>query len=135
MSMNSCNCRCRCAIIAIILSVLAGVTAAFLQVTAVVVLTPVFLWVFLGVALAYLAGLLVASAGCGCPDFSECQCDTLNTLLAGIVGTILFSLILLAVGIIATSVVNAIVVGLAVGFFTLTLTATVCLVRKLFDCR
>ena len=135
MSMISCNCRCNCTLAAIILSALAGILTAFLQVTAVITVAPVFLWVIFGIAVAYLVGLLVAAARCGCREYSECQCDALNTLLVGILGTVLFSLVLLAVGIIATSVLNAIIVGLAVGFFALILTATACLVRTLFDCR
>lgn len=135
MSMLSCNCRCNCTLAAIIISALAGVVTAFLQVTAVITIAPVFLWVIFGISVAYLAGLLLAAPRCGCREFSPCQCDALNTLLVGILGTILFSLVLLAVGIIATSVINAIIVGLAVGFFALTLTATACFVRNLFDCR
>jgi len=87
-----------------------------------------------GIAVAYLVGLLVAAARCGCRDFSDCQCSALNILLVGILGTVLFSLVLLAVGIIATSVINAIIVGLAVGFFALIPTATARLIRNRFDC-
>ena len=135
MRMLSCDCRCNCTLAAIILSALAGVLAAFLQVTAVITVTPVFLWVMFGIAVAYLVGLLVAAARGGGQDFSQCQCSALNTVLVGILGTVLFSLVLLAVGIVATSVVNAIIVGLTVGFFALILTATACLIRNLFDCR
>lgn len=137
MSMLSCNCRCNCncTLAAIIISALAGILTAFLQVTAVITVAPVFLWVIFGIATAYLVGLLIAAPRCGCREYSECQCSALNTLLVGILGTVLFALVLLAVGIIATSVINAIIVGLAVGFFTLILTATACLIRTLFDCR
>ena len=54
----------------------------------------------------------------------------LNTLLAGVLGVIL-----LAVGIVATSILSAILVGVLLFFFSLTLTSTACLVRSLADCR
>lgn len=134
MSLLSCNCRCRCTVAAIVASAVAGVLAAFLQITGVITVTPVFLWVVFGIAVVYLAGLLVAAVRSGGADLRECECAALNTLLAGILGTVLFSLVLLAVGVVATSVVSAILVGLTVGFFALILTATACLVRALFDC-
>ena len=47
---------------------------------------------------------------------------------------VVLSVILLAVGITATSTVSAILVGLLVLFFALTITGAACLVRCLFDC-
>ena len=55
-------------------------------------------------------------------------------MLIGILGAILFAVVLLAVGIVATSVFNAILVGLLLFFFTLALTATACLVRCFAEC-
>ena len=134
MSMFGCNCRCNCALTAIFASVVVGVIAAFLQITGVITVAPVFLWVIFGIAVAYLAGLLLVARRCGCDSLRECECDALNTALVGVLGTVAVSLVLLATGIVATSVVSAILVGLAVGSFALLLTATVCLVRSLFGC-
>jgi Kef-type K+ transport system membrane component KefB len=47
----------------------------------------------------------------------------------------LFALVLLAVGIVATSVLSAILVGITLFFFALMLTSTACLVRCLVNCR
>lgn len=131
MTFCNCNFRFSCTLAAIVASVIIGVVAAFLQITGIITVTPVFLWVAFGVAVGYL-GVLVASAGrryAGC-----CVCRTVGTLLAGILGTILFSVILLAVGIVATSVVSAILVGLLVLFAALTVMATACYVRCITGC-
>ena len=134
MPLCNCNCRCGCAGVALIVSAILGVLAAFLQITGVITVAPVFLWVALGISVAYLAVLLVASALSDCPDTSPCRGAALNALLAGILGTILLSLILLAVGIVATSVVSAILVGLLVFFLGLALVSTACYVRALAGC-
>ncbi len=129
-----CNSRCRCTLWAVIVSVVIGIVAAFLQITAVITVTPAFLWVLFGIAIVYLAVLVIANAfnrdRLGC----ECRCTALSALLAGILGTVLFSVILLAVGAVAASVVSAILVGLLVLSFALTVGSTACYVRCLADC-
>ena len=134
MTLFNCAGRCRCTVAAIIASVIVGVLAAFFQITAVITVTPVFLWVAFGIAVVYLAVLTIAAALADPPEQTECFCDTLDALLAGILGTILFAVILLAVGIVATSVVSAILVGLLVFFFAVIVTATACFVRRLVNC-
>ena len=129
--MPTCNCnfRCSCVVAAVIASVILGVVAAFLQITGAVTVTPAFLWVVLGVAIGYL-GILLATADrerAGC-------CAALGTTLAGILGAALFSVVLLAVGVTATSVVSAILVGLLVLFAALTVAGTACLVRCATGC-
>lgn len=127
MPICNCNFRFPCAVTAVIVSVILGVVAAFLQITGVITVTPVFLWVAFGIAVGYL-GILLATAGrSGC-------CSATRTVLAGILGTVLFSVVLLAVGVTATSVVSAILVGLLVLFAALTVTGTACLVRCASDC-
>ena len=128
--MPTCNCnfRCSCTLFAIIASVILGVVAAFLQITGIITVTPVFLWVVFGIAVGYL-GILLATGG-----RTEGCCAAVRTVLAGILGTILFSVILLAVGIVATSVVSAILVGLLVLFAALTVTGAACFVRCVSDC-
>lgn len=127
MSLLNCDCKRNCVLWAVIASVILGIVTAFLQITGIVTVTTAFLWVILGVAVVYLAVVLIAAAlsGTSCPD------AIINALLAGILGTVLFSVILLAVGIVATGAVTAILAGLAVLFFTLTLTSTACYVKCL----
>ncbi len=115
--------RCSCTLAAVIISLILGIVAAFLQITAVFTITPVFLWVALGIAVGFL-GLLTLSheARDRCPG----QCTILAALLAGILGTILFSSLLLAIGIVATSVLTALLTGLVVFFLSLALTSAAC---------
>ena len=132
---NNCCCRCRCVTAALIVSAIAAVIAAFLQISGTITVTPVFLWVAFGIAVGYLAVVLLGAGRCCDEQLRGCGCNALDAILAGILATVLFSLILLAVGITATSVVSAILVGLLTGSFALFLTATACLIRSLYDCR
>ncbi len=128
MAFIDCNCNCRCPIYAVIASFIVGVVAAFLQITGTITVAPVFLWVTFGIAIGYLAVLLATSAY---TEKTQCSCKStsVRTLLAGILGTVLFSVILLAVGIIATSIVSAILVGFLLLFFSLIITSSACLVN------
>ena len=134
--MTLCGCKNKwdCTGIAIIASLVVGIIAAFLQITAVITVTPVFLWVAFGIAVVYLAITLIAasfaqdSGSCGSP------CVALSALLLGILGTVLFAVVLLAITFAATSVIGAIIVGGLVFSFSLTLTSTACLVKHLINC-
>ena len=132
--MSMCNCRCNCTIAAVVTSLVVGIITAFLQITAVITVAPVFLWVAFGIAVGFL-GILTLTAGTSCcVRTDECRCAALNGLLLAILGTILFSVILLAVGIVATSVVSAILIGILLFFLSLTLTEAACYVRALAAC-
>ena len=131
--MSLCSCKCNCTTAAVIAGVIVGVLAAFLQITGVITITPAFLWVAAGAAAVYL-GLLVLRAGCCGADGGLCACTALRALLVGILGTILFALVLLAVGITGTSVVSAILVGLTLFFLTLTVGAAACYVAAASGC-
>ncbi len=134
MSLFNCDCKCNCTIAAVIASAVIGVVAAFLQITGVILVTPVFLWVVLGVAVVYLAVLLgTAGLSQNC-DGCVCRCTALGALLIGILGSVLFSIVLLAVGIVAASVVSAILVALLIASFSLVITSSACFVRCLADC-
>jgi hypothetical protein len=88
----------------------------------------------LGVALVYLAVLTVTAGLHGRGGCQSCVCGAVNTLLAGILGAALFSVILLAVGITATSVISAILVGTLIFFLGLILTGNSCFIRCLLNC-
>ncbi len=128
------NCRRDCTLLAVVAAVILGVVAAFLQITAVIAVTPAFLWVALGIAVGYLGILLVTTALTRRAGCRPCVCRALGTVLTGILGAILFAVVLLAVGIVATSVVTAILVGLLVAFLTLTFAGSACLVLCFADC-
>ncbi len=133
MSTSCSCCRPGCTVIALAASLIVGVITAFLRITAAITLTPVFLWVLLGIAVVYLAVVLVAGAlsrnECG-----EGLCGIITTLLAGILGTILLSIVLLAIEFVATSIIGAVLTGALLFFFSITVTSTACLVRCFFNC-
>ena len=125
-----CNCKVSCPLLAIAASIIIGVITAFLQITAVITVTPAFLWVVLGIAVTYLAVLLASSSKiCG----ARC-CTTLSTLLTGILGAALVSVVLLGITFAATSIIGAVITGLLLAFLSLILTSTTCLVKCLADC-
>lgn len=134
MRLCGCESRINCTIAALIVSVIVGVVTAFLQVLGVITVTAVFLWVALGIAVVYLMGLVVASALGRRTERPGCVCGVLNALLLGILGTIALALVLLAVGIVATSVLSVIGVGLLLFFLALTVTASACYVRCVAEC-
>ena len=136
MALFTCGCRNEdgCTVAALIVSAIIGVIAAFLQITAVITVTPVFLWVVFGVAVVYLAALLVSVLVSRRVDSDGCVCPALRALLAGILGSVLLAVVLLAVGIVATSIISAILVGLLLFFFALTFAASACLVRCIANC-
>ncbi len=131
MSLYCCESKCKCALWSIVASVIIGVIAAFLQITGVITVTAAFLWVTFGIAVVYL-GILAATVGMS-PRAAGC-CTPIGALLAGILGTVLFSVIQLAVGITATAVISAIFTGLLLFFFTLTIGGTACYIRCAVDC-
>lgn len=133
MSQIVCRCRPACTTLALIASVIIGVVTAFLQITGVILATPAFLWVALGIAVVYLGIQTVAAALARRRESVGC-CRQLGTVLVGILGTILFSVVLLAVGIVATSILSAILVGVLLFFLSLTVTGTACYIRCLAEC-
>lgn len=131
----SCSCKCNCTVAALIISLIVGIIGAFLQITAVIAIAPVFLWAALGVAVVYLGGLAAAMLLARAPrQQGICGCSSLNALLLGVLGTILVAVILLIVDVVAASVIGAILTGLLLGFLALTFTATACYIRSLTDC-
>lgn len=134
--MNTCNetFRCPCLLAAGVVSLIIGIVAAFLQITGMIAIGTPLLWVLLAIAVIYLGLLLVTAALDRGGEHCGCMCPVLRTLLAGILGTILFAVVLLVVDIASASVLGALLTGLLVFSFALTLTAAACLVRCLFDC-
>ncbi len=128
MALFGCESKRDCVGLAVVASLVVGIVTAFLRITAVITVAPAFLWVALGVAVGYLAVLLVTTAkhqggyGIGCGS-------ALSALLAGILGAALLAVLLLAIPFVATSVVGAIVTGLLLFFLALILTASACLVK------
>ena len=134
MSITHCGKRRDCTSLALIASLIIGIVGAFLQITATITLTPIFYTVALGIAIVYLAIMLLSTSLSG--GIAECNrcCSSLFAALIGILGTILTAIILLAVTFAATSVIGAIVVGALFFFFTLMITSIACLAKCFASC-
>ncbi len=129
--MSNCNCYCNtsCAGLSIVASIILGIIAGMLRFIGVINVTAAFLWVVFGIAIVYLGLTLIASY-CGCGNApNKCVCQTVPVYLVGILGTILTSLVLLGVSFGATSVIASIITGFLLGFFTLTITSAVCIIK------
>lgn len=133
--MNCCQCKFNCTSLAVIVSFIIGVVAVFLTLMGTLTVGTPLLWVLFGIAVGFLAVTLLSARLCGADERTNCLCPVLSVLLTGILGTILFSLILLLVDVAIASVIGAILVGLLFLFFALTLTTTACLIKCLSDCR
>lgn len=132
MNNYDCNCRLGCLGLSIIASAVIGVVAAFLSFAALITITPAFLWVLFGIAVGALGITLLGSSAC--PSDGRFCCRYLGQLIGGILGTILTSVILLGITFAATSIIGAIITGLLLFFFSLTITSAACLVKCRCDC-
>ena len=132
--MYNCNCRINCTFLAVVASIIIGIITAFLRISATITVTAPFLWVVFGIAVVYLAILLLAVTLTNGFGTRICICPILSVLITAILLTILASVILLAIEFVATSVIGAIITGLLLAFLTLTLTSTACLIRCLLSC-
>lgn len=129
-----CTCRSNCISLGVLASIVVGIITAFLTFSAVITVGTAFLWVALGIAVVYLAIIFAGSVFFRFTSIKTCVCSILGVLLTGILGTILTSLILLAVTFAATSVIGAIITGLLLLFFSLIITSVVCFVKCNADC-
>ncbi len=129
---TNCNCQIGCTGKAVIVSAIIGILAAFFRFTALVTITPAFLWVLFGIAIGFLGIVLFTSVAFN-SDRKSC-CKNLGTFLAGILGTVLTSVILLGITFVATSVAGAIITGFLLFFFSLLITGSACLIRCRYNC-
>ncbi len=131
--MTNCFYRFSCTQVAAVLSVIVGVATALLTVTGTVVVAPVFFLVALSVAVVGLA-LLFSGAVFGKLGCSNCGRSAINTILVGIIGSLISGIILLAVGFAATSIIGALLTGLLLAFLTLIFVGLACYVRCAANC-
>ena len=132
--MTNCNCRPQCSLIGVIVAIGIGIVGAILRYTAIVNVTPAFLWVLFGIAIVVLASTPITSALIRMGGRASCVCSSLGGILAGTLGTVLTSVLLLGITFAATSAVGAVIFGLLAGFFTLTLASIACLALCIAKC-
>ena len=132
MTCSNCETKINCTGIAFITSLILGIIAAFLQITAVIAIPPILLGSAIIVALVFLLVILIAVS----LTQTSCRalCSVVSVLLLGILGSILFAAILLIIDIAATSVIGAILVGLLVFSFSLFILTTACLIKCIANC-
>ncbi len=129
---TNCNCHTDCVVKAIIASAVIGVVAAVLRFTAIITVTPAFLWVLFGIAVGYI-GVIMLTSSAVCPAGETC-CRNLTALLSGALGTILTSLVLLGITFAATSELGAIITGFLLFFFSLLIISSVCFIYCRYRC-
>lgn len=118
--MTNCECRPSCNSVGIVISIILGIVAGFLRATAVIAVTPAFLWVVFGIAVAFLAITFYAyTKNPAVSERKRCICSILPVLLISILATILTSVILLGVTLAATSIIGSIITGIMILFFSL----------------
>lgn len=137
MALINCDrkCRCVCTICSILSSVIFGIVAAILRFRGLIAFSPVFLWSVLAVSVVVLVVVIAALAYGN--QLRECKwkCAMLNTLLAGVLGTVLLSILLLGLGCIRSVGLSAVSGGALTAFFALTVTSTACFVKCLALCQ
>ena len=94
MNILCCRYKCSCAAVAVAVSLIVGVIAAFLQITGVFVLTPVILGIAAAVAAVYLGTLVLVTLLAGRRDRGRDCCAVLRALLTGLLGSILLAAVL-----------------------------------------
>lgn len=126
--------RTDCIFVAVAASVIIGIVGAILTFIGTISLTPVFLWVAFGIAIGFLAITYLTTAAFRTNGARGCVCQALPALLAGVLGTVLTALVLLAIDFAATSIIGAIISGALLGFFALVITAAACFTKCVSGC-
>lgn len=135
MSNCSCYCKTSCPGLSIVAGIIVAIITAMLTFMGTITITPAFLWVTFGIAIVYLAVSSLMSALSPCGTANACKCLAMPVYFTGIVGTIFASLILLGITFAATSILGAVITGLLLGFFTLIILSTICLIKCSMNCR
>ncbi len=128
MDLLNCECKKDCTALALLAGIIIGIVTAFLRITAVITVPIVALVVTLGLGAGALALTLLALA-IGVPCGNRCVSTAVGAILLGALGTILLSVVLLAIPFAATSIVGAILTGLLAGLVTLIFGGLACLTR------
>ena len=124
-----CNKKFECLGVAFVISLVIGIITAFLRITAVITVPPIFLWATFGIAIVFIVAALLSFS---LSEKNACCVETaLGATLTGALGTVLFSVVLLAITFVATSSVGAIITGLLLMSFSFLLTSAACLAKCL----
>lgn len=131
---TDCGCRTNCNGLSVVASVIIGIITSFLVYTGTVTVTAPFLWTLFGIAVVWLALMFAISALRGNCVENKCFCGGADIFTVGILGTIVASIVLLAVEFAVASVIGAIIKGALLMFFFMIVTSAVCAVKCLSSC-
>lgn len=129
----NCGCNYDCTGISFVVSIIIGIIVAMLKYTSAITVTSAFLWVVFGIAVVYFALVFGISALLDISG-SKCSCSSVSSVVFGALGTILTSVILLAIDFAAGSFVEVVITGGMLFFLSLLFTSVACLIRCLSDC-
>ncbi len=132
MSVNYTDYKSHLVKISVVISIFIGFITAMLKLAEIITFCTVFLWITFGIAVVTFATLVWIAAFADC-DTRHCLNNVLRPLVTGIFGTMLTSVVLLAVTFTETSVAGAIITGLLTAFLTLILTTATCFVKCVAD--
>ena len=120
-----------CEVIGIFLAIIAGASIGVLFSTGLITVTIGFIIIALvasAIAILILLGVLfTANIIKGNNSFYRCVCKFAKVVLAGSIGTLLASIVVIIVGLVGTAIVSVIFVALVAFFFVLMITAIICL--------
>ena len=135
MTFFNCENKYECTGLAFVASLIIGIVAAFLQITAVIALPAALLTGVIVVAILYLAVVLLVAALVQRSSLCANCCSALSATLFGIIGTFFAAIILSLIDFAATSIIGAIVVGVLFFFIALTIFSIACLAKCFLNCR
>ncbi len=135
MGFFNCNCKIGCTVSGLIVSLIAGIVTLILNITGIISVLPLFLWIGFGVAIGLLiVTLLIVASTDEERKERGCIFRALSTLQFGALGVILTALILLAVDFGGISIIGAIIYGAFIFSFILLITSVICLARCFASC-
>ena len=134
MTIFNCECKRDCLLFSAVSSIIIGIIVAFLRITGVITITQTLLIVVFGIAVLFLLAALIASALWGQRICISCVYSTVSAVLVGVLGTLLLSVILLAIPFATTSIIGAIITGALAAFFSYIFTATACTIKCFVKC-
>ena len=135
---TGCSCNCGCGAGGTVLGIIAGVIVAVLFSLGLTPLIIAGIWSAFGIASAVFVYLLVLavlnSCNSSCCTLTKCLSGNLKCLLAGTFGTLISTLVLASTALEISSIVTAIIVGIATFFLVFLIASLIsflkCLINK-----
>ena len=132
MVCNDCGCKFGCVAASIVSGIVIAIITAILGFLSLITVTPVFLWVTLGIAVVLLALAFLRYSGDG---ISACSGGgSLTMLVISLIATALGSVILLGSSFGSLGLIGSGILGLTVGFLFAALVSLGCIIIEGANC-